>query len=47
MAPQIKGLRNVIVHDYGSIDLEGIWRTITSSIPELHRFCCEQLKENQ
>lgn len=45
--PQIKGLRNVIVHDYGSIDLEGIWRTITSSIPELHRFCREQLMENE
>lgn len=45
--PQIKGLRNVIVHDYGSIDLEGIWKTITSSIPELYQFCCEQLKENE
>lgn len=45
--PQIKGLRNVIVHDYGSIDLEGIWRTITTSIPELHRFCCEQLRESE
>ena len=45
--PQIKGLRNVIVHDYGSIDLEGIWRTITNSIPELYRFCREQLEENQ
>lgn len=36
--PRIKGLRNVIVHDYGSIDLEGGWKTITSNIPELRRF---------
>lgn len=45
--PQIKGLRNVIVHDYGSIDPESIWKVITTDIPELHRFCGEQLRKSE
>ena len=31
----IKGMRNRIVHDYGVIDLELVYLTLTKSVPEL------------
>ena len=31
----IKGMRNKIVHDYGIIDLELVYMTLTKSVPEL------------
>ena len=35
----IIGLRNVVVHGYGQLDMETIWATITEDIPELYRKC--------
>lgn len=32
----IKGLRNRIVHEYGSVDLSVIYDTVTKDIPELY-----------
>ncbi len=32
---QIKALRNVVAHNYGKIDDESLWETITSDIPKL------------
>ena len=32
----IKGMRNRIVHDYGFIDMQIIYDTVTKSIPELY-----------
>ena len=32
---QIKGLRNVYVHEYEKVDFEQAWLTLTKSIPEL------------
>lgn len=40
---QIKAMRNIVVHDYGHIDLEVVWSVITLNIPELEQFCEEQL----
>ncbi len=40
---QIKALRNVVVHDYGRVDIKALWDTITVNIPELNQFCEEQL----
>lgn len=40
---QIKNMRNIVVHDYGSIDFETVWDTVLDSIPELQAFCKEQL----
>ena len=37
---QIKGLRNKIVHDYGSVELDIVYDTITKDIPEL----CDMLE---
>lgn len=41
--PHIRGLRNIIVHDYGRIQLDQVWQIITEDIPVLKTFCNEQL----
>jgi len=35
----IIGLRNVVVHGYGQLDMEMIWSTLTDDLPELYRKC--------
>lgn len=40
---QIQGLRNVVAHEYGSIDSESLWETVTEDIPSLCVFCDEQI----
>lgn len=32
---EIKGLRNVLVHEYENVDLESAWNDLTKSVPEL------------
>jgi uncharacterized protein with HEPN domain len=32
---EIRGMRNVIVHDYSRLNLPTIWSTVRSSLPEL------------
>jgi uncharacterized protein with HEPN domain len=34
---QIVGMRNLLVHDYGGVDLEQVYRVITESVPPLIR----------
>ncbi len=41
----IKALRNIVVHDYGSVDFEQLWEIVKSDIPDLRKFCEEQLVE--
>lgn len=41
----MKGLSNLIVHDYGNINLEIIWDTITKDIPLLQGFCEMKIEE--
>lgn len=36
---QIKALRNVVAHNYGKIDKETLWETISSDIPQLQSYC--------
>lgn len=43
----IKGMRNVVVHGYGSIHLETLWQTIQNDIPILKKFCEEELAKAQ
>ena len=45
--PKIKAMRNIVVHDYGSIDLRIVWNITTTDIPELLRFCKEQLSNEE
>ena len=33
----IIGLRNVVVHGYGQLDVETVWATTTEDIPDLHQ----------
>jgi len=42
---QIKALRNVVAHNYGKIDDESLWETITSDIPQLKDYCSSIIKQ--
>ncbi|MGH2592686.1 MAG: HepT-like ribonuclease domain-containing protein [Anaerolineae bacterium] len=33
--PQIIGLRNRLIHGYGSIDFDIVWRIVTEDLPQL------------
>lgn len=43
----IKGMRNIIAHEYGEIDKEVIWNTLTENIPVLLTFCRETLAKEK
>ena len=38
---KIMGFRNIIAHDYGSVDLEIIWGILNKRIPELREICAK------
>ena len=40
----IKGMRNIVVHDYGHVDLEVVWSVAAEDIPILKKFCKEILE---
>ena len=40
---QIKAMRNIVAHSYGSVDPETTWEIITDDIPVLKRYCCSIL----
>ncbi len=45
---QIKALRNIVAHHYGTVDPEVLWEIINDDIPELERYCnmiMDELKE--
>ena len=42
---KIRGMRNYVAHEYGSIDFEVVWYVATNSIQSLQHFCEEYLKE--
>ena len=39
----IKGMRNLVAHNYGSMSRDIIWETASVDIPTLKTFCEEQL----
>ena len=39
----IRGMRNIIVHNYGNVDKEILWQVATEDIPILLAFCEEIL----
>ena len=43
---QIKAMRNIVAHSYGSVDPETNWEIITSDIPDLKRYCQVILENN-
>lgn len=42
---QIKALRNVVAHNYGKIDEESLWETITGDIPKLKDYCSSIIQQ--
>lgn len=32
---EIRGMRNIIAHDYGEVDLERVWETASEDVPAL------------
>lgn len=41
---EMKGMRNIVAHHYGSIRLEIVWNTIKQDVPKLKAFCEEKLE---
>jgi uncharacterized protein with HEPN domain len=31
----MRGMRNIIAHDYGEVDLEQVWKTAAANVPDL------------
>lgn len=44
--PNIKGIRNRIVHGYGTIKFETIWKTSMQNVKPLKDYCIKILKED-
>ena len=42
----IRGMRNVVAHEYGNIDLETVWETSEAGITELRDFCDAHIAAN-
>ncbi|MPW26000.1 DUF86 domain-containing protein [Alkalibaculum sp. M08DMB] len=42
---QIKALRNMVAHNYGKIDKEILWETISNDIPNLKYYCIRIKKQ--
>ena len=40
---EIRGMRNVVAHEYGNIDTEIVWETATENISQIKTFCREIL----
>lgn len=41
----MKGMRNIVAHDYGNVSRKHMWATVTTDIPALKQFCDRQLSE--
>ncbi len=42
----IRGMRNVVAHEYGHIDMETVWETAENGTCELKEFCQKMLNKN-
>lgn len=42
----IRGMRNVVAHEYGKIDVETVWETAESGTKELKEFCQRELNND-
>lgn len=43
---KIKGIRDKIVHGYGTIEFDWIWKTATEDVKPLKDYCVQILEEN-
>lgn len=44
---EMRGIRNLMAHQYHSVDYEIIWNTACQDIPELAAFCQEYLSNRK
>lgn len=44
---QIRGMRNVVAHAYGTIDVEVLWEAIMEDIPSLKNDCLQLLQDSE
>lgn len=44
---QMKAMQNIVVHDYGSVDMEIVWEVMMTDIPNLIQFCDEQFADTK
>ena len=44
---EIRGMRNIVVHDYGEVKLSVVWAVANYDIPVLKAFCERKLHEIQ
>ena len=42
---QIRGMRNIVAHSYGTVDPEITWEILTEDIPKLKAYCCQIIGE--
>ena len=40
---QMKALRNIIAHNYGSVDAETAWEIVQEDIPAMRQYCEEEV----
>ena len=43
--PKIRGMRNLIIHEYHNVNLEVVWKTVTEDLPPFEERLKEILKE--
>ena len=43
----IKGMRDIVAHGYGKIDLDRVWKTASQEVTPLKEYCQKILEENQ
>lgn len=43
----IRGMRNVISHEYWRVDIETVWRTVQNDLPELRRQMEDLLRQQE
>lgn len=41
---EIRGMRNVVAHEYGSIDADIMWETATENLTQIKEFCEQIMK---
>lgn len=41
---QVRGMRNMLAHQYNDINFVKIWQTVTTDVPALRKFCEDILK---
>ena len=44
---QIKGMRNIVAHSYGTVDPETTWEILMEDIPALKAYCTKTIEELQ